>query len=388
MIVIENAEIYTPHEVIYGGTVVVEDGHISAVHTTPPSHPFPAAVEVIDATGLLLVPGFIDLQLNGGFGHDFTADPEAIWSVAARLPQYGVTAFLPTIITAPPETIRGGQAVMAAGPPPDFVGATPLGLHLEGPFLHPEKRGAHNPAYLRAPDPEMVDNWGRETAVFLVTLAPELHGALDLVRLLTERGVVVAAGHSTASYAAARAGFEAGIHYGTHLFNAMPPLGHREPGLVGALLSDQRVTIGLIADGVHVHPQMVDLVWRLAGSRLTLVSDAMAALGRPPGVYQLGDRAVTVEGGEARLADGALAGSVLAPDQALRNLMAYTGAPLQAVLPALTTRPAELLALSRQGRISSGYLADLILLTNDFRVASTMKYGAITYRAVQEHPRL
>lgn len=348
---------------VENSAVLIRGGQIESV--APVAYlPPPPEAEILEATGLILVPGFIDLQLNGGFGRDFTHEPAAIWEVAAKLPRYGVTAFLPTIITAPARQVQAAQAIMDAGPPAGFQGALPLGLHLEGPFLSREKKGAHNPAYLRPPSLAATADWSPDRGVRLVTLAPERPGAPAVITALAERAVVVSAGHSMADYAAAQAGIEAGIRYGTHLFNAMPALDHRQPGLVGALLDDERVTLGLIADGVHVAPALVRLLWRAGGGRLNLVTDAMAALGMADGRYLLGDQAVTVAGGQARLADGTLAGSVLSLDAALRNLIAFTGCSLADALPAVTSRPAALLGLGdRKGQIAPGFDADLVLLT-------------------------
>ena len=279
MLYIKNATIYTPDQVIANGAVLAEDGVIVAVGLAS-DVPCCSDAEQIDAAGLILAPGFIDLQINGAFGDDFTADPATIWRVAEGLPRYGVTAFLPTIITSPLEQVAAGQRIVTEGEPAGFRGARPLGLHVEGPFLNPQKKGAHNPVYLRLPSVEAVAGWSPATGVRLVTLAPELPGALEVIVALSDRGVLVSEGHSMATYDQAVAGFDAGARYGTHLFNAMPALGHRDPGLPGALLTDERATVGFIADGVHTHPSMIKLVWQaLGGARLNLVTDAMAALG-------------------------------------------------------------------------------------------------------------
>ncbi len=380
MICIQHATIYTPDEVIADGAVLIADGRIQTI--APSSQiDLPEKVSCIDATGLHLVPGFIDLQLNGAIGLDFTSEPRGIWPVAAYLPRTGVTSFLPTIISAPLTAVSAAQKIITSSPPRGFQGATPLGLHIEGPFLHPDKKGAHNPAHLQLPTAAKVANWLPENGVRLVTLAPELEGALEVVRLLSERGVVVSAGHSTADFAQATAGFAAGIRYGTHLFNAMPPLHHREPGLAGALLADERTTIGLIVDGAHVHPELVKLVWRLVGNgRLTLVTDAMAALGMPPGHYALGDHEVIVDDKMARLVSGTLAGSLLTLDTAVRNLITFTGCSLAEVLPTVTSTPANLLGLPHKGRLAPNCDADLVLLTPDLQVHTTLIGGRIVYQ--------
>ena len=372
----------TPTGPVADGALLTAGARIAALG--PAAHvPRPPDARVLDGAGHLLAPGFLDLQLNGAFGYDFTADPASIWAVGARLPRSGVAAFLPTIISSSPATIAAAQAVMRAGPPPGYRGATALGLHLEGPFLNPVRRGAHDPAYLRPPDPVLAAGWSPATGVRLVTLAPELPGALDLVRALVARGVVVSAGHSAATLAEARAGFAAGISYGTHLFNAMPPLHHRAPGLAGALLTDPRPTVGLIADGVHLDPALVALVWRAKGPRhLNLVTDAIAALDMPPGVYRIGDRAVHVDGTAARLPDGTLAGSLLSLDQAVRNLVAWTGADPAAAVATVTAVPADLLGLGGgRGRLAPGAAADLVLLTPDLRVATAIVGGEVAYAA-------
>jgi N-acetylglucosamine-6-phosphate deacetylase len=394
MLQITNATIYTPDERIERGTVSIERGRIVSVERGERMRPTgpgrrggePDAandVEVIDASGLVVTPGFIDLQFNGGFGHDFTDAPDTIWTVAAELPRYGVTAFLPTIITSPLDKVAAGQRVVTAGRPAGFRGAAPLGLHVEGPFLNVQKKGAHNPAYLRPPTLDAVRDWSPQTGVRLVTMAPELPGALDVVKALRARGVLVSAGHSMATYDQAIAGFDAGIRYGTHLFNAMPALAHRDPGLPGALLTDERPCVGVIPDGIHVHRAIVALAWKTLGpGRFSLVTDAMAALGMPPGTHRLGDYDVHVDATSARLADGTLAGSILSLDQGLRNLVAFTGCPIEAALATLTTTAARLLGLERQrGRVEPGHVADLVLLSSDLQVRMTIAAGEVVFRA-------
>jgi N-acetylglucosamine-6-phosphate deacetylase len=404
-IYIEPQTILTPRGTVSNHAVIVDGDRISAVGPASELH-CPPGAQQLQAEGFMLAPGFIDLQINGAFGMDFTAEPDSIWRVAARLPRYGVTSFLPTIITSPRETVEVAQKVVQSAPP-DFRGAWPLGLHLEGPFLNPAKRGAHDPAYMRLPDPEVIREWSPQSGVRLVTLAPELPGALELARALAARGIVVSAGHSMATVEQARAGFEAGISYGTHIFNAMPPLDHRQPGLAGAILADPRVTAGMIADGIHLHPDIVSLVWKAKGAAGTsLVTDAMAALGiddgrwtmdngRPApgnhqpstinhqlstGVFRLGDREVITDGVSARLVDGTLAGSVLSMDRAVRNLVAFAGCGPDEAIGTVTAVPAKLLGIEAQrGSIAPGMVADFVLLTEDLRVAATMARGEVVY---------
>ncbi len=328
-----------------------------------------------------IVPGLIDLQVNGGFGFDVTADPTTASALAVKLPTTGVTSFMPTIITSPleqyPALLRAFKETVHRA-----MGANILGVHLEGPFLSPARVGAHNPALLRAPSVDDYDRCMASGSVRMVTLAPELPGALALVRHLVARGVVVSAGHSNATYAQAQAGFEAGITWGTHLFNAMSPLGHREPGLAGALVASD-VTSGLIVDGIHVHSAVVKAAWRAKGADgLTLVTDAMSAAGMPPGEYRLGDRQVFVDDSSARLADGTLAGSILHMDAAVRNVMAYTGCSLADAVRMASTTPARLLGIAnRKGRIAPGCDADLVVLDESLHVAMTMVGGAVVHQA-------
>ncbi len=339
-----------------------------------------ADAAVLDASGLRAVPGFIDLQCNGGLGIDLAAEPERLWELAAALPHFGVTAWLPTIVTTPPHVVERALATLTTGPPDGWAGALPLGLHLEGPFLAPARRGAHPEALLRAPSLEGIAGWTRDAGVALVTLAPELDGAAEVQRALVERGVVVSIGHSAATAAQATIAIDAGARSVTHLFNAMSPLHHREPGVTGVALMDERLHAGLIADGVHVHPLAVALAQRLLGDRLVLVTDAVAALGMPAGRHQLGRAMLTVDEGGVRLPDGTLAGSNLAMDQAVRNLVAFTGCALETAIAAASTTPAGLLGDTARGRLATGARADVVLLDDDTRVVGTIVGGAVVHR--------
>ncbi len=375
---INHVDLVTAQAILQDQMLRIEDGRIKAI--LPAGSEFPAGIPVLDGKGTLLAPGLIDLQINGGFGLDFTQDPNTIWEVARLLPQYGVTTFLPTIITAPLDVAKQAMQAVTSGRPQGFQGAEPLGLHIEGPFLNLQKKGAHNPNHLQQPALDLVRDWTPQNGVRLVTLAPELPGALEMVRQLTAQGVMVSAGHSTATYEQALEAFEAGVRYGTHLFNAMPQLEHRAPNLPGALLTDPRVGFGLIADGIHVDPVMVAIAWRAKGGKgFTLVTDAMGALGMASGTYHLGDFDVIVDETSARLANGILAGSILTEDAALRNLMKFTGCSLVEAIPALTQAPADILGLQDRGKIEPGCRADLVLLDRDFHVAATLVAGQMVY---------
>jgi N-acetylglucosamine-6-phosphate deacetylase len=288
----------------------------------------------------------LDLQVNGAGGFDLTEEPGAVWRVGAVLPRFGVTAFLPTLVSPSLATVARAQEAVADGPPDGYAGADPLGWHVEGPFIAPTRSGAHDPSRLLLPDAVAVRDWSPGSGIRMVTLAPELPGALDLVRQLTGNGVVVSAGHSAATFDEAIAGFDAGIRAVTHLFNAMAALDRREPGLAGAALADDRITIGLIVDGLHVHPGLVAIVRRAVGAdRLAVVSDAIAALGMPPGAYRLAGRDVVVDETSARLPDGGLAGCVIGLDEAVRNLADFAAIDLADAARAATEVPARLLGL-------------------------------------------
>jgi N-acetylglucosamine-6-phosphate deacetylase len=341
----------------------------------------PGADVELDGTGLLAAPGFIDLQINGAAGFDLTADPFSTWSVGAVLPRYGVTAFLPTIVTAPRAVTEAALAIIAAGPPAGYAGARALGLHVEGPFLAPARCGAHDPSLLRDPDPAFVEGWSAEGGVRFVTLAPELPGALDLIRALAGRGVVVAIGHTDATEAQARAAFDAGATAVTHLTNAMSK--DLDSGVAGAALADWRVTVGVIADGLHVEPAIVAAAWRAAGpGRVVLVTDAIAALGMAPGRYPLGSLEAIVDATSARLDDGRLAGSLLSLDGAVRNVRTFAGASIGEAIGTVTTTPATLLGLEeRHGSLAPGAAGDLTLLMPDLSVAATVVDGRLVYQA-------
>jgi N-acetylglucosamine-6-phosphate deacetylase len=380
MLYIHGATIYTPHEQINDGALIVSNDRITTIGKSGEIN-IPKDAQIVDATGLVLAPGFIDMQINGGFGHYFTSDPDSIWEVAEELPRYGVTSFLPTIITSPLNIFSKAQNSFVHGNTNGNPGATPLGLHFEGSFLNPIKKGAHNQEYLCPPSMKAISTWSSDNGVRLVTLAPELPGGLEMVQRLTSQGVVVSAGHSMATFSEALAGLELGIRYGTHLFNAMRPLEHRQPGVVGALLGDPRCVVGIIPDGIHLDPAIVELISVVKGpDRLNLVTDAMAALGMPPGQYQINNREVTVTEIDARLPDGTLAGSIISLDEALRNYISFTQSPLNEALKTITSTPATILGMSDQrGRISPGNIADLVILNPDLEVIQTIVEGQVMY---------
>ncbi|HEU4676635.1 MAG TPA: N-acetylglucosamine-6-phosphate deacetylase [Motilibacteraceae bacterium] len=342
-------------------------------------------VRDVDVAGLTVVPGYLDLQVNGAHGVDLTRSPEDLPAVADALTRHGVTGFLPTLVSHPSGTVP--RAVRALRLPLPPGAARPLGWHVEGPFLAPARRGAHRLEHLRAPAADEAASWSPDGGVRMVTLAPELPEALDLVRVLAGRGVVVSLGHTEATADQVRAAVDAGARAVTHLFNAMPGLGHRTPGPVGAALADDRVVCGLIPDGLHVDPLVLGLAWRLLGPRRWLtVTDTTAALGCPPGPSRLGDAEIVVDATSVRLPDGTLAGSVLALDEAVVRLVRLVGVdPLDAVAT-VTAVPARLLGLPARDAVRPG-LRDLTLLDEGLRCAGTVVDGVLRLREPERRLR-
>jgi N-acetylglucosamine-6-phosphate deacetylase len=373
-VAVVDGHVVTPEGVVPDGHVVVEAGRIAAVG---PGRPGPVDEPPIDAGGGWIAAGFIDLQINGGYGIDLTNEPQRIDELAARLPRHGVTSFLPTVITCPPAVRARALAAWTrrAGAAAASASASAIGLHLEGPMLNPVRRGAHPEPWLEQPSLRLIEGWSRHRGVALVTLAPELPGAGEVISALVERGVVVSLGHTDATAEQFVAGLAAGASYVTHVFNGMRAFGHRDPGPIGAVFADDRVVAGLICDGIHVDPVAVRMLWRALGpARVSLVTDAVAALGGPPATAV---GSVEVVAGEAgvRTVDGVLAGSDVPLDQAVRNLVAFTGCRVEEAITTVTATPADVLGLTDRGRLVVGGRGDVTVLDRDQAVAATVVAG-------------
>jgi len=366
---------------IRGGSVDVDiDGaQIIAVDSPDGEH----AHRVVDATGCSVLPGFVDLQVNGSVGVDLTSQPERIGEVAAFLVECGVTSFMPTVISSSVDDTADAIAALQRWTLTQ-PGAHSLGIHLEGPFLNPVRSGAHPMQHLRLPSLAEARGWRNDTGVALVTLAPEMSQAHDVIEHLVANGVVVCAGHTMATPEQIDAAIAAGVRGVTHLFNAMGPINARVPGPAGATLANGELIAGLIVDGLHVDPVMVRLAWQLLGpDRIALVTDAIAALGLPQGEYSVGDTNVVVDDHGARTPEGVLAGSVLRFDDAVRNLMAFTGCDLAEASLAASATPARLAQRPDIGRLAAGCLADLVLLDENHHVAATVVHGRVVFNPQQ-----
>jgi N-acetylglucosamine-6-phosphate deacetylase len=350
------------------GDVEVTDDRVSRVGLPPAGG------------GRIAAPGYVDLQVNGFAGVDLmTADRDGVAHVCEALAAHGVTAWLPTLITAPQaETDRALDVLggLLAEPGQAPGAARLLGVHLEGPFLSPDRLGTHPPQHRRDPDPALLDRWRQKAPVVAVTLAPELPGALPMVAALSRDGVLVSLGHSNATAAEAHAAFDVGARTVTHLFNAMSPLLHREPGLPGAALGRTSVVVQIVVDGYHLADDAIRTAWAAARDRIVLVTDATAAAARADGSYALAGVPVEVRDGAVRNEAGSLAGSALTLDVAVRNAAAI-GVDLTEVLRAVTETPARLLGRTDIGRLRPGSPADLVVLDDDLRVRETLIAGRL-----------
>lgn len=362
--------------VLSPGYVRVADGVITDV-----GEGRPGGTPDVTLSGGTLAPGLIDLQVNGYFGHDLVDADEAGWrAVAGRLPETGVTAFLPTFITAPVETLAAALRRTAGLLPGLPAGARVLGVHLEGPFLSERRRGAHNADFLTDPTADALRTLLETGLVRLVTLAPERDGGLDAVRTLAGAGVLVSVGHSDATAGQVAQAVAAGARMVTHLFNGQSGVHHRDPGVAAQALTDPLLCPGLIVDLHHVSPVACRLAFAAAGGRIVLVTDAAAAAGMPPGRYELGGAPIDLpEDGPPVRVDGTLAGSALRLDAAIGNTTGL-GVDLITAVDAATRVPADLIGRADLGRVAPGAAADLVWLGADLRARATWVAGEVRFQ--------
>jgi N-acetylglucosamine-6-phosphate deacetylase len=390
VIVVSGGDLILPGRVITEGSLVINDGRIVAIESRPVA---PAGATIVDATDCYVAPGFIDVHVHGLHGHDTLDGAGAVARIAELLPRYGVTAFCPTTVACAPEDLRAVlEQVRQARLAPAAGSARVLPAHLESNFINPEYKGAQPADCLRTATDGHRDGVfsGREVLdvisacrpdVGIVTMAPELPGGLDLVRSLAAAGHRVALGHSGSDYETAIAAIDAGARHATHLFNRMTPMTHRAPGLPGALLAREEVTVELICDGHHVHPSMCRVAVAAKGpDGVMAITDATSGAGLSPGsTARLGGRSIRVTEQAAFLDDGTLAGSTLTMDRAFRNIVTSFGGSLADAALLCSTNPARALGLSGFGVLADGAIADIVVLDRGFRVKRTFIGGRQTH---------
>jgi N-acetylglucosamine-6-phosphate deacetylase len=384
MIALTAAALFTPTERIADALLLIEDGIIAEV-TSRSQQPLPSNARHVDLGDVVLAPGLIDIHIHGGSGHDvMEVAPEALPAIERFLAQHGVSSYYPTTVSAQLDHIlealeRLASAIEAASTTHESeLRARPLGIHLEGPFLSHTRRGVHPPESLLNPSAALFDRlWQASRGhIKIMTIAPELNEAQETIAEAVKRGVCVSLGHSDAPLGAARAAMTAGARHATHTFNAMRPLGHRDPGILGLVLTNSDLSADIIVDGIHVDPAVVELFMKLKGpDKAVLITDATSATGMPDGHYRLGSLEFEVKDGSC-VTGGRLAGSVLTMDQALRNVMQFAHLDLGEALRTATVNPACVVGISDQrGTLVPGAQADIVALNAKREVVSTIIHG-------------
>ena len=361
--------------------MVIDDGAIVSIASRD-SVSIPSNARVVEFPDSIVAPGFVDIHVHGAAGHDvMQSGDDALARMERHFAKHGVTSYCPTTVTAPLDATM--MALARLGRADEVVRdgdrARSVGLHLEGPFISHAKRGVHPPENLIAPSVELFEKfWDAASGkVAVMTVAPELAGAQEMIEAAAARGVCISLGHSNATLAETQSGIDAGARHATHTFNAMRPLDHREPGVLGGVLADDRVTADLIADGIHVHPKMVELFLRAKGiDGAVLITDAISASGMGDGIFKLGNFEVQVTGDRCEY-EGKLAGSVLTLDRAVRNIIHFANWPLQKALRLATLNPAHVLGREDIGVLAPGARADLVVLTSNGEVQRTIIGGVI-----------
>jgi N-acetylglucosamine-6-phosphate deacetylase len=385
MIALTAAALFTPTERIDDALLLIEDGLIAEVSSRT-HRSVPSNARTVDFPDAILAPGLIDIHIHGGGGRDvMERTPEALPTVEKLLAGHGVTSYYPTTVSAPLEDILSALEHLANaiescdGKATEPLRACPLGIHLEGPFLSHARRGVHPPESLLRPNPALFDRlWQASRGhIKIMTIAPELEEAQETIAEAVSRGVCVSLGHSDAPLGAARAAMAVGARHATHTFNAMRPLGHRDPGILGLVLTNSELTADIIVDGIHVDPSVVELFMKLKGpDKAVLITDATSATGMPDGHYRLGSFELEVKDGRC-LTGGKLAGSVLTMDQAVRNVMKFAGLELSQAVRTATLNPATVMGIvAQRGKLAPGARADIVVLNANNQVIRTMIGGA------------
>ena len=385
MLALTAERLIAPFQDILLPLVLIEDGRIVEI-TSSDARLIPSRFRHVDLAGSVLAPGFVDMHIHGGGGHDVMEDSgSSLPAIETLLVQHGVTSYFPTTVTAPLDATlqaldRLASAIEKARSSESSGGlrAQPCGIHLEGPFLSHARRGVHPPVDLLTPSLGLWERFWEASRghIKVMTIAPELPGAEEVIAEATRRGVCVSLGHSDANFAAAKRGIAAGARHATHTFNAMRALGHRDPGILGVVLTDPRMTADIIADGIHLDPAIVRLFLKMKGvQQSVLITDATAATGMPNGRYHLGPFEVEVKDGRCMIGN-TLAGSVLTMDQAVRNVMAFADWSLSDAVRLATLNPAKAAGIDQQaGQLVPGALADMVVLTAAGEVRQTIIRG-------------
>ncbi len=385
-IIIINGTIITPFHSVSGKAVVVEKGRIrEIVNKEELSTVTLTGAEVIEGKNKFIVPGYIDMHIHGGGGSDVTdGEYEAIKQIAITHSRFGTTAFLPTIATMAKDKIIKSLKSIHEAKSKGTGAAEILGIHLEGPYINPEKKGAQIEEDIKKISIEefLEFNQASGNIIRLVTIAPEMPGAIDFIRWLHKQGIIVSVGHSNATYKQVQEGIQAGLSHVTHTFNAMRGLHHREPGVVGAALTSPELTVEVIADGIHIHPVVIKILIQVKESeKIVLITDAMKATNISEGIYYVSGREVTVTKGQARLKNGTLAGSVLTMDKAVRNLVTKVGVSLMKAVQMASFNPAKCLGIDdRKGSLEPGKDADIVILNKNLETELTIVAGEVVYR--------
>lgn len=383
MLAIKNGKTILEDGIVLGKAVLINDKIVDVVD----ENDIPKDAEIIDAEGGYIAPGFIELHIHGYLGKDVCdASEESIRIISKGLLENGVIGYLPTTMTVDMEVIKGAiqsvRALMAESKTPEFDGTQILGVHAEGPFISESKKGAQDPRYILKPDADFVK--ANSDVIRVITLAPEEDDAdfSQIKRITTETDVVVSMGHTSADYDTAIAGVKAGVRHATHLFNAMTPLTHRGPGVVGAALNSDEVSTELIVDTHHVNKALFDTVYKLKGRKLVFITDCLPAGGLPEGEYTLGGAKIIYKNDLCRLEDGTIAGSVLKLNKGVWNVYTNSKIPLHECVNCASLNPATTLGIAdSKGSIKAGKDADLVILDNEFNVKKTIIGGKIKYEA-------
>lgn len=385
-ILIKNANIITPYEIKRDASLIIENGRIEDLVAGPVKEE--GFQQVLDLEGKYLAPGFIDIHNHGNFGYDaMDASYQALDSIGSFHASRGVSSYLITTMTQDPSQIKrtlevAGNYINDRGT--DWQsGAQALGIYLEGPYFSMEKKGAQPPEFIKNPSIDEITDFIQvaKNHIRIVAVAPELEGSKDFIKFVKEQGIVLTAAHSNATFEETKTGIDAGIGLATHLYNGMREFNHREPGIIGAVLTDERVVCEIICDGIHLHPVAMDLALRAKGrDGLVLISDAMRAAGLEDGQYELGGQPVFVEDGAARLKEGSLAGSTLTLDRAVANMIELVNVKLEDAVRMASLNPARLIGVDgRKGSIEVGKDADLVVFDQDIRIEKTLVKGQLVF---------